>query len=81
MEIVDWVTTNWMVSLGAALSIVYVIVTVTPSKKDDTIFWRYYSKLKMILPGLPNLKKKDILMKAVGMTATKFAFKRVRRKK
>jgi len=59
MELIHWITANWMVSLGAGVSIAYIIVTVTPTKKDDTVFWKYYSKLKAILPTLPNFKKDD----------------------
>lgn len=59
MEYLDWIMDNWLIILGAIITITYVIITVTPTKKDDTVFWRFYSSVKAILPDLPSLKKKD----------------------
>jgi|TARA_B110000879_G_scaffold118492_1_gene157421 hypothetical protein len=55
----DFLMENYLIISGAILTIIWLIVSATSTKKDDKIFWLVYDRLKEIMPMLPKLRKKD----------------------
>mgnify|MGYP003626762433 FL=1 len=55
----DFLMEHYLIISGAILTIIWLIVSATSTKKDDKIFWLVYDRLKEIMPMLPKLRKKD----------------------
>jgi hypothetical protein len=55
----DFLMENYLIISGAILTIIWLIVSATSTKKDDKIFWLVYDRLKEIMPMLPKLRRKD----------------------
>ncbi len=55
----DFLMENYLIISGAILTIIWLIVSATSTKKDDKIFWLVYDRLKEIMPMLPKLRKQD----------------------
>ena len=55
----DFLMENYLIISGAILTIIWLIVSATSTKKDDKIFWLVYDRLKEIMPLLPKLRRKD----------------------
>lgn len=55
----DFLMEHYLIISGALVTIIWLIVSATSTKKDDKIFWLVYDRLKEIMPALPKLKRKD----------------------
>mgnify|MGYP006141372753 FL=1 len=55
----DFLMEHYLIISGAILTIIWLIVSATSTKKDDKIFWLVYDRLKEIMPMLPKLRRKD----------------------
>jgi len=55
----DFLMEHYLIISGAIVTIIWLIVSATSTKKDDKIFWLVYDRLKEIMPMLPKLRKKD----------------------
>jgi len=55
----DFLMEHYLIISGALVTIIWLIVSATSTKKDDKIFWLIYDRLKEIMPQLPKLKRKD----------------------
>tara|TARA_B110000259_G_scaffold89723_1_gene104287 strand:- start:2981 stop:3160 length:180 start_codon:yes stop_codon:yes gene_type:complete len=55
----DFLMENYLIISGAIVTIIWLIVSATSTKKDDKIFWLVYDRLKEIMPMLPKLRRKD----------------------
>ena len=55
----DFLMEHYLIISGALVTIIWLIVSATSTKKDDKIFWLVYDRLKEIMPMLPKLRKKD----------------------
>ena len=55
----DFLMEHYLIISGAILTIIWLIVSATSTKKDDKIFWLVYDRLKEIMPMLPKLRQKD----------------------
>jgi len=55
----DFLMEHYLIISGALVTIIWLIVSATSTKKDDKIFWLIYDRLKEIMPLLPKLKRKD----------------------
>jgi hypothetical protein len=55
----DFLMEHYLIISGALVTIIWLIVSATSTKKDDKIFWLIYDRLKEIMPMLPKLKRKD----------------------
>jgi len=54
----EFLSDNYLLITGAVVTVIWVIVSATSTRKDDAIFFRIYSKLRAVLPTLPDLKQK-----------------------
>lgn len=55
----DFLIEHYLIISAAIVTIIWLIVSATSTKKDDKIFWLVYDRLKEIMPMLPKLKRKN----------------------